>query len=238
MTDAAWSLPAFPETAEKRVNTNFENSFAGVSFGLGVQMIGMANIAIGYGSCIGDNTWLNVCHRDGETRMKIGSCVLIGRNSMISAGGYLEIGDYCLFAPRVFVADADHVYSNIMRPYMDQGATAGRIVVEENCWLGINAVVSGNVVVGRGCVVGANAVVTKDVPPFCVVAGSPARIIRMFDFASGAWVKVDGEGHLRELLAARAESPVPSREVYARMLRKNAVTKTVNPIVGGGGVSI
>ncbi|MFV0350133.1 MAG: acyltransferase [Halodesulfovibrio sp.] len=220
------------------MQTRFEDVYPGVSFGNDVQIIGMSNIVIGHGSCIGDNAWLNVCHRDQGKRMKIGSCVLIGRGSMISAGGFLEIGDYCLFAPRVFVADADHVYSNIMRPYMDQGATAGKVVVEENCWLGINAVVSGNVVVGRGSVVGANSVVTRDVPPFAVVAGSPARIIRLFDFGSGAWVKVRDGQHLEELLAAREAVPVPTREMYARMLHKNAVTKTVNPIVGGGGVSI
>jgi hypothetical protein len=56
----------------------------------------------------------------------------------------------------------------------------------------------------------------------------------MFDFAVGAWVKVTSDEHLAKLLSERAESPIPSREVYARMLHKHAVTKVVNPIVGGG----
>jgi acetyltransferase-like isoleucine patch superfamily enzyme len=220
------------------LRSQFEILYPGVSFGNNVQILGMANVDIGTGSCIGDNAWLNVCQRDKEKRIKIGRCVLVGRGSMISAGGFLEIGDYCLFAPRVFVADADHVYSNIMRPYIDQGATSGRVVVEENCWLGVNVAVSGNVVIGRGSVVGASAVVTRDVPPFSVVVGAPARIIQLFDFEVGGWVKIRDDCHLSGLLEARERHPVPSRSVYAQMLHKTAVTKTVNPLVAGGGVSI
>jgi hypothetical protein len=48
-----------------------------------------------------------------KIRMKIGKCVLVGRQSMISIGGYLEMGDYCVFAPRVYVSDADHIFTDI-----------------------------------------------------------------------------------------------------------------------------
>jgi acetyltransferase-like isoleucine patch superfamily enzyme len=61
-----------------------------VSFGKNVQVLGLANVEIGDGSCISDDVWLNVCLRDNQIRLKIGHCVLVGRQSMISTGGHLE----------------------------------------------------------------------------------------------------------------------------------------------------
>ncbi len=220
------------------MTNDFAKIYPGVNFGNEVQLIGMANIEIGYGTCIGDHTWINVCHRDEKIRAKIGSCVLIGRSSMLSAGGYLEIGDYCLFAPRVFVSDANHIFDNIMLPYIDQGATSGTIIIEENCWLGTNVSVIGNVTVGRGSVIGANSVVTRDIPPFSVAFGSPACVRKIFDFKSTQWIKIDGEEHLKEILAEREKNPPPPREAYRRILHKNSRTKIIPAIVGGGGMSI
>ncbi len=91
-----------------------ENLYPNVSFGFGVQVIGARNLQIGEGSCVGDNTWLNVCIRDEKVRMKIGRCVLIGRQSVISTGGFLEIADYCVLAPRVYVSDANHIFDDIL----------------------------------------------------------------------------------------------------------------------------
>ena len=209
--------------------------FPNVSFGHNVQVLGMANVHIGPGSCVGDNSWLNVCFRDDKIRLRIGTRVLVGRGSMLSAGGLLEVGDYCLLAPQVFISDADHVYRNIMRPYMDQGATAGKVVVEENCWLGIHAVVSGNIIVGRGSVVAANAVVTKDVPPFAVVAGVPARVLKLFNFNSATWDTVQDEVHYHELLTFRKLHPPPPRDVYAKILQKNSSATAVDPINADAG---
>lgn len=220
------------------MNNHFEKIYPGVSFGIGVQLIGMKNIEIGYGTCIGDHTWINVCHRDDKKRIKIGSCVLIGRNSMISGGGYLEIGDYCLFAPRVFISDANHIFENIMCPYVDQGVTSGRIIIEENCWLGINTSIIGNITVGMGSVIAANSIVTKDIPPFSVAAGSPAHIKKIFDFKTTKWIRLNGEEHLKEILAEREKNPPPPRDMYRKILHKNSKTKTIDPIVGGCGISI
>ena len=67
-------------------------------------------------------------------------------------------------------------------PIVDQGHVRGlRLVIEDNCWIGANAVIVNGVTVGHDVVVAAGAVVTKDVPPFAVVAGVPAKVIRMRD---------------------------------------------------------
>lgn len=218
---------------------SLERRYPQVSFGLGVQIIGLANTMIGAGSCVADGCWLNVCQRDAELRLKIGRCVLIGRQSMLSAGSGLEIGDYCLFAPRVYVSSADHVFEDIGQPVIQQGATLDRtVVVEENCWLGINAVVSGNLTVGRGSVIAANTVVNRDIPPFSVVAGSPGKIVKMYDPRVRAWVRTRDDGDVRRVLAHRRLVGLPTRQEYAALLASNARVDRIDPIVAGRGVSI
>lgn len=217
----------------------WQSLYPNVSFGDGVQVLGLRETEIGEGSCIGDHSWLNVCDRDGRKRLRIGRCVLIGRNGMLSTGGDLEIGDYCLFAPRVYVSDADHVFADIYRPYMDQGATLGRcITVEENCWLGINTVVSGNLVIGRGSVVAANSVVLEDVPPFSVVAGTPARVIKLFNPATSAWEKVANDGDILRVLEGRSKHELPDREAYRDLLRLRSPTRRLDPILAGRGMPL
>lgn len=222
--------PARPDPAD------LGGRFPEVSFGEMVQVLGMGNISIGVGSCIGDNSWLNVCIRDGEVRMRIGVCVLVGRQAVISTAGTLEIGDYCVFAPRVYISDADHIYTDIMQPIIQQGATWNRsVVIEENCWLGINTVISGNLTLGRGSVVGANAVVTRDIPPFSVVVGNPAQVVKMYSTRSRTWERTRGEEDIRRILKEREEDGLPSREQYRQILRQNAQVTRLDPVLGGRG---
>ena len=201
-----------------------------------MQLIGIRNIAIGAGSSIGDNVWLNICERDQQLRMRIGRVVLIGRGSMISTGGYLEMGDYCLTGPGVFVGDADHVFEDIYQPVLQQGATLGRsVVIEENCWLGKNAVVSGHLTVGRGSVIGANSVVTRDIPPFSVVAGNPGVIVKMYNPVSATWERTVGAGDIERQMRIREQAPVPDRSTYQALLTQNAKISAIDPLVAGGG---
>jgi acetyltransferase-like isoleucine patch superfamily enzyme len=227
--------PTTPPAATADLTTRFPD----VSFGAHIQIIGLANTRIGAGSCIGDGSWINVCNRDTAVRLSIGRCVLVGRHSMLSSGDCLEIGDYCLFAPRVYVSSADHVFADIAQPIIQQGATLNRtLIIEENCWLGINAVVSGHLTVGRGSVVAANTVVNRDIPPFSVVAGNPARIVKMYDPKEGQWVRTRSNADIRRVMTHRQLAGLPAREEYAAMLARNARLDRIDPLVAGRGVSI
>lgn len=69
--------------------------------------------------------------------------------------------------------------------------TAGSIRIEEECWIGFGATIvceQGELVIGRHSVVGANSVVTCSIPPYSVVSGNPARIVKQYDFSKGKWV--------------------------------------------------
>jgi acetyltransferase-like isoleucine patch superfamily enzyme len=207
---------------------------ANVSIGKDAQIDGRKCIAIGSGSCIGSGVWLNVCIPSNEIRIKIGKCVLIGRESVISTGGYLEIGDYCLFAPRVFVSDAEHIFADPTRPIIDQGATLNRtLTIEENCWLGINVVISGNITVGRGSVIAANSVVLKDVPPFSIVAGAPAKVVKMYDFSAKSWARVRNEEEIQRVRYSNDRAGFPGREELRKMLNDNSKISKIPAGCGG-----
>ena len=151
--------------------------------------------------CIGDSvyiaaqTWLNIPEPalGAPPAIIVGNGCRIGRRCMISAKTRVQLGEDVLLGPSVLITDHSHEFSNPNMPIHMQGLTAGgSVYIEKNCWLGHGSVVvgaSGDVIIGQNSVIGANSVVTQSVPQFSVVVGSPARVIRHFDPASGNWVK-------------------------------------------------
>lgn len=108
---------------------------------------------------IGDNTIINVGTTvGGQCGVKIGKDVLIGYN--------------------VHIVSQHHEYRYPNIPIRKQGYYGAPIVIEDNVWIGANAVILPGVRVGKGAVIGANVVVTRNVKPFTVVGGIPVRYIK------------------------------------------------------------
>ncbi|VVB52532.1 2,3,4,5-tetrahydropyridine-2,6-dicarboxylate N-acetyltransferase [uncultured archaeon] len=119
--------------------------------------------------------------------IEIGSHSALGvRAEVMGAGrcgGRLIIGDYVQMGPDIAFLTIEHTLEDF--PYKpDTPHRALKIVVEDEVFIGMRAIILPGVTIGRGAVVGAGAVVTKDVPPYAVVGGVPARVIRMRDAAS------------------------------------------------------
>ncbi len=113
-----------------------------------------------------------------EPKIRIGSHCTILHDFQCNANLSVEVQDYVLIAPRVFITDSDHVVSEAgERTTLCNKFRSAAVVIEHDCWLGVNAVVLKGVRIGHHSTVGANAVVTRDVPPFSTVVGAPAKII-------------------------------------------------------------
>ncbi len=116
--------------------------------------------------------------------IKIGRDSLIGEYTVIRGQGGVQIGNRVYTSPMTQLIAVNHVVDDPQRPFIEQGITAQGIVVEDDVWLGANAVITDGVRIGKGAVVAAGAVVTQDVAPHTIVGGVPARVIREID---GNW---------------------------------------------------
>ena len=83
-----------------------------------------------------------------------------------------------MLGPNVVINDSNHVFIDRDTPITRQGHTAEPIVIEDDVWIASNSVILKGVHIGKGAVVAAGSIVTKDVPPYAVVAGVPARQIK------------------------------------------------------------
>jgi len=139
-----------------------------------------AAISIGEHTMIHDR-WAMVDlspEQEGASTIEIGAWCRIQHDFQVNAFTQVSIGDHCLIAPRVFITDADHIMpEDDSALSQSRGFRSAPVVIEESCWLGVNAVILKGVTIGHHSIVGANAVVTKDIPPYSIVAGSPAKVV-------------------------------------------------------------
>ncbi|KPM36646.1 hypothetical protein AK830_g9908 [Neonectria ditissima] len=108
----------------------------------------------------------------------IGHHVVIGRNCTINDVCEVKIGDNCVIGPNVSIFTATLPIDPKKRQG-GQGPQLGKaITIEQDCWIGGGAIILPGRTIGKGSTVGAGSIVTKDVPPFTIVAGNPARVLR------------------------------------------------------------
>ncbi|MGB7589310.1 MAG: acyltransferase [Solirubrobacterales bacterium] len=148
-----------------------------VFFGPGLELeIGRrGRVDFGRFVWLGDSTKIR-CH---EGVVEIGDKTVMGQECTISAYRRVRIGEQCVIADRAMFIDFDHGVVEVDRPIRKQGIYMRDVVVGSNVWIGYGACILRGVQVGDNSIVGTNSVVTKDVPANAVVAGIPARIIRM-----------------------------------------------------------
>lgn len=143
--------------------------------GLELRIAPRGKVDFGRFVWIGDGSKIR-CH---EGVVEIGRKTVIGQECTISAYQRVRIGEQCVIADRAMFIDFDHGVVEVERPIRLQGIYKRDVEVGSNVWIGYGACILRGVRVGDNSIVGTNSVVTRDIPANAVVAGIPARIIRM-----------------------------------------------------------
>jgi acetyltransferase-like isoleucine patch superfamily enzyme len=151
------------------------DGFAFVCPGVTIEIGKDATLYLGRWSWIGHGTKIRA--HEGEVR--IGAKSVLGQECTISAYQHVSIGRECIVADRVMLIDFDHGVVEVERPIRLQGIYKRDVRIGHNVWIGYGASFLRGVTVGDNAVVGTYAVVNKDVPANAVVAGVPARLLRM-----------------------------------------------------------
>ncbi len=142
-----------------------------------------------------------ICPRDGlitigaDTQVALGAAIqgnvrigdhssvqaytsLIGYGKIDDPSGRITIGNGVRIAPYVFIIAANHRFEDLERPIYQQGLANAPVTIADDVWIGARVTVTAGVSIGCGSVIGAGAVVTKDIPPYSIAVGVPARVVK------------------------------------------------------------
>lgn len=127
--------------------------------------------------------WDSYGKQSFKPQITIGNNVVFNTDIHIGCINKIEIGDNCLFASRIYITDHHHGEPSAemlkLTPKERPLSTKGPVIIEKNVWVGEGVAIMPNVRIGENSIIATNAVVTKDIPPNCVVAGIPARVIKV-----------------------------------------------------------
>jgi acetyltransferase-like isoleucine patch superfamily enzyme len=118
----------------------------------------------------------------------IGDRTKIGLSNTII--GPVSIGNDIRLAQNITLSGLNHNYTDVDVPIHEQGVSTAPIVIEDESWIGANVVVLAGVTIGKHSIVAAGSVVTKDVPPYSVAVGNPARVLKKYNAQTKIWEKV------------------------------------------------
>jgi acetyltransferase-like isoleucine patch superfamily enzyme len=172
----------------------------GLQLGPGCRIIGGRHISFGRNIYVERNLWLEAVTSYRSQRFNpeitIGDHVCFSDGVHISSIASIAIGSHSLFGSRIYVSDHNHgIYRGEPQSSPEEAPAnrllggGGPVVIGENVWIGDNSVIIGPATIGRGAIIGANSVVRGVVPSNTIVAGAPAKPIKIFNSKTGSWDK-------------------------------------------------
>lgn len=142
------------------------------------------NFVLGVDSTIEDFSTIN----NGVGDVIIGDRTRIGLGCVVI--GPVTVGNDVMFAQNIVVSGLNHEYRDINLSPSLQPVETNSIHIHDEVWIGANSVITAGVTIGKHSVVAAGSVVTKSVPPYSVVAGNPAKILKQYNTESKQWEKI------------------------------------------------
>ena len=149
-----------------------------------LDIIPSKKITLGKKSVIEDYTIIN----NGMGDIFIGDYTHV--TSRVKLVGPVTLGNYVTIGIGAQITGLTHNYLDVTRPIAKQGVTPNRTVVEDDVWIGGNSCINQGITIGTHSIIASGSVVTKNVPPYSVVGGNPARILRQYDFEKQEWTKI------------------------------------------------
>ncbi|MFE4714641.1 DapH/DapD/GlmU-related protein [Paenibacillus sp. NPDC056722] len=162
---------------------------------------GKSRLQFAQGLTTGYNCRFDLLGTENDKTLKkliLGENCKLGDNVHIVASEKVVIGDNCLMASKIFISDTSH--GDYSKAELDSGPDTPPderplytkpVSIGNNVWIGENVCILLGVTIGNGCIIGANSVVNKDIPSNCIVAGSPARVIKKWDASLNVWGTVE-----------------------------------------------
>jgi acetyltransferase-like isoleucine patch superfamily enzyme len=149
-----------------------------------IDVLPFNKFVLGKGSTIEDYCTVN----NGVGDVIIGDNTLIGMGNTII--GPITIGNNVIFAQNIVASALNHEYRDPNSPIRQQPIITGPIIIEDDCWIAANAVITAGVRIGKHSVIAAGAVVTKDIPSFSIAVGNPAKVLKQLNPGTGIWERI------------------------------------------------
>jgi acetyltransferase-like isoleucine patch superfamily enzyme len=148
-----------------------------------LDLIPSKKFSIGYRTIIEDYTIIN----NGMGDIIIGDrCSVTSRVKLV---GPVTLGNLVTIGSGAQITGLTHNFEDVTRPIKEQGVSANLTVVEDDVWIGGNSVIIQGLRIGTHSIIASGSVVTRDVPPYSVVAGNPAKVTKQYNFETKQWEK-------------------------------------------------
>ncbi len=155
--------------------SDFAKIGKGVILEKGVLIFHPENIAVGGDVYVGHNAIIKGYYKN---KIRIGTGTWIGQQCFLHGAGGLTIGKNVGIGPAVKIITSSHKADSRKKPVLHTSIEFKKVVIEDDCDIGVGAIILPGVTIGEGAIIGAGSIVTKDIPPYSIAVGNPARVIK------------------------------------------------------------
>ena len=123
-------------------------------------------------------------------KLEIGENCHATRNFVCQCANRITIGKNVLIGSNVFIIDFNHGKFPLTENYLDNDLEVGEVNIQNGVWIGNSVIILPGVLIGEKAIIAAGSIVTRDIPPYCIAAGNPAKVIKQYNFDINAWEKI------------------------------------------------